>query len=649
MNDVLRNTLDALSRSTSSGEDRWERIRSQEESNEIKRKEQKISAAAGPIKKDEKKKSKKVKESENRVIEISGSDKSASEKSRSKKSQKSKSKDSSSKSAKTTQATGEKAIKPKQELKPTRTITVAQPPAKPQPLSRKPVNNSLDSLSTIPSSYQVPPSSHEPEPVQALKVVAKPKLNATQLAQRKDADERAFMAKLQARKNATEPGNTDAVNFKPRTEIEHAAVLEVAGKLKPKPRATSVPRKIEVAPVKPKQAKPEVIKSTPVAPVKSENVVYQNPENPFGTKEVYVPPKCSVTAMAKIFGANVGLEDQSAPERSKSEATPISDQAKSAPAKVSPPDLTKNLIGIKNSGNTCYISVALQCLYQIEPLREFLLSGEYKKHLNETSPADGEIAELTAEIFGKMKNLEKNISVEDLKEAVAEFSGMFEDDEQEDAEEFLLTLIDGLHLDLEKSTGFTESENSPKTSEEAWNQYISEENSFLTSLFVGQAESTLTCLSCQESTKNWESFWNISLPISGSSSIEECIEEFQKSETLSDEDQPFCDACQKKCDMTKTLRISRIPKVLLLHLKRFSSKSKDSSLIKFPVSSPLLLDSSKFQLSSVINHEGKSTSSGHYVASVKDNGSWFSISDEKVSALESVLSEKAYVLFYTTC
>ena len=68
------------------------------------------------------------------------------------------------------------------------------------------------------------------------------------------------MAKLQARKNAAEPGNTDAVNFKPRTEIEHAAVLEVAGKLKPKPRATSVPRKIEVASIKPKQAKPELIK-----------------------------------------------------------------------------------------------------------------------------------------------------------------------------------------------------------------------------------------------------------------------------------------------------------------------------------------------------------------------------------------------------
>jgi len=496
----------------------------------------------------------------------------------------------------------------------------------------------------------VPPSEPAP-PIAAPVVLVKPKLNATQLAQRKDADERAFMAKLQARKNAAEPGNTDAVDFKPRTEIEHAAVLEVAGKLKPKPRTQPpAPRKFEKAHVPAPKKTPEVVKATPV---KSDKVVYQNPDNPFGTKEVYVPPKCSVTAMASIFNKSVELEEKSKSEKSKSEKSK-SLSAKSAeksepePAKPSQRDLTGDLVGIKNSGNTCYISTALQCLYQIEDLREFLLSGEYKNHLNKTSPADGEIAELTAEIFQKMKNLERNISIEDLKDAVAEFSGMFEDDDQEDAEEFLLTLIDGLHLDLEKSSGFVESANVPKSSEEAWEQYISEENSFLTSLFVGQAESTLSCLACQESTKNWESFWNISLPISGSSSIEECIEKFQKCETLTGEDQPFCESCQKKCDMTKSLRITKIPKTLLLHLKRFSSKSKDSSLIKFPVDRPLSLGSSEFKLSSVINHQGKSTSSGHYLATVHHNDNWFSISDEKVSNNEKVESADAYVLFYTS-
>jgi hypothetical protein len=441
MNDVLRNTLDALSKSTSSGEDRWERMRSTEDAEELKRKEKKISAAAGPVKIEKKSKSRKSSEKKS---ENSASEKSASEKTNRTKSSKSSSKKTKSKASKSAKPKNEVPEKTKTPLKATRTITVAQPPRQaPQPLSRKPINNSLDSLSTIPSSYQVPPSEPAP-PIAAPVVLVKPKLNATQLAQRKDADERAFMAKLQARKNAAEPGNTDAVDFKPRTEIEHAAVLEVAGKLKPKPRTQPpAPRKFEKAHVPAPKKAPEVVKATPV---KSDKVVYQNPDNPFGTKEVYVPPKCSVTAMASIFNKSVELEEKSKSEKSKSEKSK-SLSAKSAeksepePAKPSQRDLTGDLVGIKNSGNTCYISTALQCLYQITDLREFLLSGEYKKHLNKTSPADGEIADLMAEIFQKMKNLERNISIEDLKDAVAEFSGMFEDDDQEDAEEFLLTLI----------------------------------------------------------------------------------------------------------------------------------------------------------------------------------------------------------------
>ncbi len=441
MNDVLRNTLDALSKSTSSGEDRWERMRSTEEAKELKRKEKKISAAAGPVKSEKKSKSRKSEKPEN-----SASEKSSSEKTNRSANSKSSSKKTKSKSSKSNKPKNEAPTtseKTKTPLKATRTITVAQPPRQaPQPLSRKPMNNSLDSLSTIPSSYQVPPSESAP-PIAAPAVLAKPKLNATQLAQQKDADERAFMAKLQARKNAAEPGNTDVVDFKPRTEIDHAAVLEVAGKLKPKPRAVSAPKKFEKTHVP--APKPEIVKATPV---KSDKVVYQNPENPFGTKEVYVPPKCSVTAMAKIFATNVELEEQSKSEKSKSEKSKSekskSLSAKSAepePALTAQPDLTRDLAGIKNSGNNCYISTAIQCLYRMEDLREFLLSGKYKKHLNKTSPADGEIAELTAEIFAKMKNLESNISIADLKDAVSEFSGMFEDDEQEDAEEFLLTLI----------------------------------------------------------------------------------------------------------------------------------------------------------------------------------------------------------------
>ena len=68
-------------------------------------------------------------------------------------------------------------------------------------------------------------------------------------------------------------------------------------------------------------------------------VVYQNPDDPFGKKEVFVPPPKkpgSVKDMAKMFGSNVGLENVSS----------SSNRIEGA------------CHGIPNSGNTCYIGKA---------------------------------------------------------------------------------------------------------------------------------------------------------------------------------------------------------------------------------------------------------------------------------------------------
>ena len=66
-------------------------------------------------------------------------------------------------------------------------------------------------------------------------------------------------------------------------------------------------------------------------------VVYQNPDDPFGKKEVFVPPPRkagSVKDMAKMFGSNVGLENTN--------NTHLVDGANH---------------GIPNTGNTCYMGM----------------------------------------------------------------------------------------------------------------------------------------------------------------------------------------------------------------------------------------------------------------------------------------------------
>ena len=45
------------------------------------------------------------------------------------------------------------------------------------------------------------------------------------------------------------------------------------------------------------------------------------------------------------------------------------------------------LVGLKNLGNTCYMTAALQCLSHTEPLRKYFLELMlFKKHLNTCNP-----------------------------------------------------------------------------------------------------------------------------------------------------------------------------------------------------------------------------------------------------------------------
>lgn len=59
----------------------------------------------------------------------------------------------------------------------------------------------------------------------------------------------------------------------------------------------------------------------------------------------------------------------------------------------------------------------------------------------------------------------------------------------------------------------------------------------------------------------------------------------------------------------------------------------------------------KYHLSGVIVHHGKTADSGHYIAYsfVERANAWFEFDDDNVSEVElsTVLNQKAYMLFYT--
>lgn len=175
-------------------------------------------------------------------------------------------------------------------------------------------------------------------------------------------------------------------------------------------------------------------------------------------------------------------------------------------------------------------------------------------------------------------------------EALVRFAPQYSGTEQQDSQEFLNFLLDGLHEDLNtiqrppKNNNNQDDEAFEKlpdyqASSIAWEKYLARNASVIVSLFQGQYRSRLICLSCKTTSTTYNTFMSLSLPIPsksklsvGSSSITlyQCLDHFVKEEILEKSDAWHCPKCKKLRKASKSLSLSKLPDVLLIHLKRFS-------------------------------------------------------------------------------
>eukprot|EP00455_Lapot_gusevi_P009468 TRINITY_DN1423_c0_g1_i5.p1 TRINITY_DN1423_c0_g1~~TRINITY_DN1423_c0_g1_i5.p1 ORF type:complete len:919 (+),score=331.64 TRINITY_DN1423_c0_g1_i5:79-2835(+) len=146
--------------------------------------------------------------------------------------------------------------------------------------------------------------------------------------------------------------------------------------------------------------------------------------------------------------------------------------------------------------------------------------------------------------------------------------------------------------------------------------------------------------------------------------INECIAEFTKQETLSENDAWFCPSCRKFQCASKKFDIWKTPDILIVHLKRFAYtrylREKIGTLVECPVEGlnirPFLADPTVpeedciYDLFGVSNHMG-GMGGGHYTAYTKNlvDGRWFELDDSRVASASAgnVVSPAAYVLFYS--
>src|SRR6202021_2810440 len=98
---------------------------------------------------------------------------------------------------------------------------------------------------------------------------------------------------------------------------------------------------------------------------------------------------------------------------------------------------------------------ALQCLVHCKELTEYFLASVYKSELNETNPLgmNGLLAKqyayLVTALFSST-NQKSSLPPSEFKKTIGRFASNFSGYGQQDSQEFLAFLLDGLHEDLNR-------------------------------------------------------------------------------------------------------------------------------------------------------------------------------------------------------
>ncbi|OBZ77162.1 Ubiquitin carboxyl-terminal hydrolase 42 [Grifola frondosa] len=298
--------------------------------------------------------------------------------------------------------------------------------------------------------------------------------------------------------------------------------------------------------------------------------------------------------------------------------------------------------GLHNTGNTCFLNSALQCLLHTPPLLHILMAHTKSDPCRVTKGSfcmSCGLRQVMMESHGKHHTMtpypiitKLNVIAKPLRRG-----------RQEDSHEFLRYAVDA----LQKSclAGYPPKLD-PKLAETTWVHRI----------FGGRLRSRVTCLSCGHNSDTFDSILDLSVDICGVSSLKEALRKFIAVDHLKGADKYKCEKCKKHVTAEKQFTIHDAPLVLTIHLKRFSPMGRkighpiryDEKLSLQPVMSEGQ-HGPTYSLYGVISHAGGGPNSGHYYAHVKGaNGLWYEMNDDSVTRVQGAPTgmKNAYMLFY---
>jgi ubiquitin C-terminal hydrolase len=222
--------------------------------------------------------------------------------------------------------------------------------------------------------------------------------------------------------------------------------------------------------------------------------------------------------------------------------------------------------------------------------------------------------------------------------------------QQHDAHEALMAIVDKLHDGLSRmkpDERIAVSER-PEVHRVSWcdGGHVP---SVVSEVFRGQLRSAIE--GDGYSSVLHEHFTSLSLSIADNASLASSLQRFMAPDNVED-----FKVDGKQCNVTITKRFTYLPRVLIIHLKRFGDGDgeKVDKFVDYPVEMSMASYASPectehhYRLFAVCFHRGTATN-GHYTMCGEVKGQWFHIDDDvvtKMSDINHIIQKDAYMMLY---
>ena len=225
-----------------------------------------------------------------------------------------------------------------------------------------------------------------------------------------------------------------------------------------------------------------------------------------------------------------------APHKSASASQPTSGRSSPAPSGIMTRGRArgqgkpKGTVGLTNLGNTCYMNSALQCIRSVEELTTYFLSPRWKEELNTDNPLghSGNIAKAYAGLINTIygEGQVSSFAPRNFKQTLGRYGAQFSGYGQQDSQEFMSFLVDGLHEDLNriKKKPYRENPDSDdstvgdpeaikKLGETFRDNHRARNDSVAVDLFNGFYKNTMVCPVCDKVSITFDPFSLLTLQL----------------------------------------------------------------------------------------------------------------------------------------